>query len=729
MTTKIFSNELEKIVLNEFMDEKNGGLFASINTDKTDIVTEDKLLLDVSLAILAFTQQKNYLALEKCILALEKFKDPNNIGYFEILDTISLPYEVGKIKTTFTQLLTGYSLYTAGQVTDNENLQTKGNELIEKVSDTYFKYNHATRFTEEWSSILSEEKKLSDASLFIYVLNTLNIDKYQTKSSSLTKLLMNFLDGQRGAFSVLNINNQPIESKGKTLADMSLLIFSLSTILDQDNSYVEIIDQTIQFIIDNYSHPFTKGYWNKSDSFGIVSVDSIPVYYNHAESPFPIKSTQSHALFLLALKKYKINTKNSQYDPIIKELLTQLSIYFNDKNGGLMLGQGNWFSTPTNPTVPLARHTMVPPFTVGSFVVGNNRYLPLHQKTATLQLIGILALENETIQDNEELPHLPYTKIDFNTDKTYVSTEKLTDSYINEDTYLAWSKKTVSGFAFGLTPYKSPLGFKSDRTPQNFSALHVVADMKVLNRTIQNQENLQIILRSSQNSDGGFGEQPSLLSELFTTYCVVFTNYILGSYDFDVKKCIEFIQNCQNTDGGFGNAPGYPSDVWHSNFGTLLLHILDDEPKDKEALIQYLLNAQNADGGFGVIPNGVSETFSTFRAVDSLLISGVDIPNKEKTIQWLKKLQDSNGGFKYQENKIVSFVGSYHAIGALYLLNELPDDVEQAKKWIASHQSPDGGFSRAENNPSDTTDEGFIAIHASYMLERKINPYWVAIIT
>ncbi|OJG74262.1 Geranylgeranyl transferase type II beta subunit [Enterococcus quebecensis] len=711
------------------MDEKNGGLFASINTGKTDIVTEDKLLLDVSLAILAFTQLKNYQALEECILALEKFKDPNNIGYFEILDTTSLPYEVGKIKTTFTQLLTGYSLYEAGQVTDNETLQIKGSELIEKVSDTYFKYNHAMRFTEDWSRILSEDKKLSDVSLFIYVLNTLNIEKYQTKSSSLIKLLMNFLDDQKGAFSVLNTNNQPIESKGKTLADLSLLIFSLSTILDQDTSYVEIIDQTIQFIIENYSHPFTKGYWNKSDSSGVVSVDSTPVYYNHAESPFPIKSTQSHALFLLALKKYKISTENSQYDPIIKELLTQLSIYFDKKNGGLMLGQGNWFSTPTTPTVPLARHTMVPPFTVGSFVVGNNRYLPLHQKTATLQLIGILALENETVSIEKQLPHLPYVKKEFNTDKTYVSTGRLSTSYIDENDYIEWSEKTISGFAFGLTPYRSPLGFKSDRTPQNFSALHVAADMKVLDKTIPNKENLQIILRSSQNSDGGFGEQPSLLSELFTTYCVVFTNYILGSYDFDVKMCIEFIKNCQNPDGGFGNAPGYPSDVWHSTFGTLLLHILDDEPKDKEALIQYLLNAQNIDGGFGVIPNGVSETFSTFRAIDSLRISGVDIPNKQKTIQWLKKLQDTNGGFKYQENKTVSFVGSYHAIGALYLLNELPDDVEQAKKWIASHQSPDGGFSRAENSPSDTTDEGFIAIHASYMLEQKINPYWVALIT
>lgn len=157
--------------------------------------------------------------------------------------------------------------------------------------------------------------------------------------------------------------------------------------------------------------------------------------------------------------------------------------------------------------------------------------------------------------------------------------------------------------------------------------------------------------------------------------------------------------------------------------------MLGAEPLDKEGLIQYLLHCQNEDGGFGVIPQGVSETFSTFRVVDSLTVLGIEIPNKEKTVEWLKNLQSDNGGFLYQKGKVVSFVGSYHAIGALYLLGESPRNIEQAQKWLAKHQSKDGGFSRVEDAPSDTTDEGFIAIHASYMLEKKVNPYWIAIIT
>ena len=93
-------------------------------------------------------------------------------------------------------------------------------------------------------------------------------------------------------------------------------------------------------------------------------------------------------------------------------------------------------------------------------------------------------------------------------------------------------------------------------------------------------------------------------------------------------------------------------------------------------------------------------------------------------------MQDVNeGGFHISENKPISFVGSYHAIAALYLLDTLPINIEKIKIWFGNHQAKDGGFSKLLHHPSDTTDEGFISLHASYMLEQKINPYWIAIIT
>lgn len=140
-------------------------------------------------------------------------------------------------------------------------------------------------------------------------------------------------------------------------------------------------------------------------------------------------------------------------------------------------------------------------------------------------------------------------------------------------------------------------------------------------------------------------------------------------------------------------------------------------------------SSQNDDGGFAVLPGKKSEAFSTFRVIDSLYVLGIKIPNKERTVEWLKLLQDKSGGFHITPNQPISFVGTYHAIAALYLLDELPKYTLEAKKWFKKHQAKDGGLSKLLNHPSDTTDEGFISIHASYMLEKKINPYWIATIT
>ncbi|WP_030610628.1 hypothetical protein [Streptomyces sclerotialus] len=58
-----------------------------------------------------------------------------------------------------------------------------------------------------------------------------------------------------------------------------------------------------------------------------------------------------------------------------------------------------------------------------------------------------------------------------------------------------------------------------------------------------------------------------------------------------------------------------------------------------------------------------------------------------------------------------------------------PADVPACAAWIAARQSADGGFSRLPGGPSETTDEGFIALQALHMLEQKLNPYWAVIMT
>ncbi|MBO0422307.1 hypothetical protein [Enterococcus plantarum] len=387
---KSISENLQKFVKNNFYDEKYGGFYAVLNKDKNDIVTEDKLLLDIALGLIVFTELKDTSTVKKLLEDIKLFKDNQNIGYYEILDTVSRPYPAGKVKTIFTQLLTMYGIYKAANLVGETNISINAIVEIGFIVDKYDASNNSTRFSMDWQSTISEEKRLKDISLITIILNELS--DIQT-SFDVFDLLDRFIDPNKGAYSYLNVDNSPKNLGGKHLLDMAIFMMALTSLNNPSSKYNHTFEKTVHFISANFRHPLTKGFWDKSDVNGKVSFDPTPNYYNHNESPFPIKSMMSHAVFLLALKKYKVKYKNLTFEKFENEIIEQLNEYYDTKNGGISLGQGYWFSTPTNPTVPLARHAMVPPFTIGAFAVGNTNYLPLHEKTISLQLISILALE------------------------------------------------------------------------------------------------------------------------------------------------------------------------------------------------------------------------------------------------------------------------------------------------------------------------------------------------
>ena len=705
-----FGSKVFDCFVKQFSDDEHGGIYSAIGFDRHDVITEDKMVVNAALALITAIKFNNAKLAKKYYQELDLFRGKNN--YSEIIEASSVPVDVGYVKTFSTQVVLLFSKVLYANFINNLTLKNSSLTSFNKLLTLENELNFPNILTLDNDVIDSEQSAVSIA-LAAYVSKKMNLlDWYRL----LTAKIQSFKDNADGYWSYLDSANRPVVTEGKSLLAQATIM-----LIEEHSS----IEKHIQFINKHYLHPYTGGFWSKVNKENQVSVENISSYYGKNESPFPIKSMLDHAMLTFALRNNNSDLAQKMFDTSVK----QLGRFWNTKSGGISLGQGNWFSTPTTPTVPLARQVMVPQHTVGSFAIGNTFYLPLHEKTASIQLLSAIALYDVPMPMKPVLRKIDYTSKRFEVNHDYIAKGNLDSSYIDINKYLVWSNKTKSGFGNGLTPYKSPLGFKSDKTPQNFSAMHVISDFSVLAKTISNKNEIFLNMKASQNEDGGFSEQPSLPSELFTTYCVVLSAYILGTTDYDIAKCIEFVKDCQNEDGGFGNAPGYPSDAWHCNFGTLILHILDSKPREPEQLIQYLLNCQNEDGGFSVLPNSKSETFSTFRAIDSLIVSGVQIPNVQRTVTWLQSLQDKNGGFYFAQKSPVSFVGTYHTIAALYLLGALPLDVEATKKWFYHHQAKDGGFSKIPDSPSDTTDEGFIAIHASYMLEHKLNPYWTAIIT
>lgn len=691
----------------KFVDNERGGIYSAISGD--EVITEDKKLINTALALLTAIDYNDKDAAEKHFRDLSFFTNLDN--YSEILESSLVVINIGQVKTLLVNLIVCYSLFKYANFKNNSTILSQAksdfNFLIEKA----FQNNFASVVSLE-DEVLDSRQRALNIILAIYISQEIGYDKIE----ELKEKLASFCSDNGGIWSYLDSSNKPIYVEGKLLLDNVFLL-----LITTDKGEVE---ETLQYINQHYKH-HTGGYWNKINKNNTVAVDSITSYYTCSTSPFPYKSMLDHAVFIWILSRIGETNSNT-----FTYLLSEIKRFYNSSKPSICMGEGSWFSTPTTPSVPLARLVMAPPHTLGAFAVGNTNYLPLHEKQATLQLIASISLKDLKIESSTtEVRIIRYDTMLIDTSLEYISTGKLEESFIDIKKYQKWLEKTKSGFGYGLTPYSSPLGFKSDKSPQNFSAMHVISDKKVLGLPIEDKEKIFLNMQSAQNDDGGFGEQAGVVSELFTTYCVVATSFILNIHDFNVEKCINFVKSCQNDDGGFGNAPGYPSDTWHTNFGVLILHLLNAKADNQGRLIQYLLSSQNDDGGFAVLPGKKSEAFSTFRVIDSLYILGIKIPNKERTVEWLKLLQDKSGGFHITPNQPISFVGTYHAIAALYLLDELPKYTLEAKKWFKKHQAKDGGFSKLLNHPSDTTDEGFISIHASYMLEKKINPYWIATIT
>lgn len=741
MTTISTKLPLEDYLINKFYDKDLNGFYVAV--EHNTIVSDDKKLEDQIWSLLALASS-NYKIEDLCEMSksLDRYYDEYTNTYHELTDRFGIVHSAGMVRHTHIQLLTSYGLLVIGKYTNSAELVEKGLNLFETIHETVLMKGSPSILNANLTEHINPNKYVLSNIFAILTLeeaykiteDSLYLDYMKSYISEIYK----FEDQKYGGvYDYLLTNNEPFKSKGKKTFSNALATIALYKAHEtlQDPVVIEKGKSYFDFIVNNLKHPLTGGFWNKANYKGEARVEPVESYYNNDESPFPVKYTHDQALLFLCTQLISQYYKATEYKSLAEDLLYQVN-KFKSKDGGMFIGQGNWFSTPTDPTVPLIRHFMVPHHTPGAFYAGNTGYLPLHEKQAKTQAITLWVLNtaNASLINEEKdinLDMIPKHKSELKQNLDTITYHKDIKLKIDEKSYLNWLDKTKSGAGFGLTPYKSPLGFRSDKSPQNFSALHVVSDLTIMGEKISNEDRESILrgMFDCQNEDGGFAEQPGHLSEVFTTYCVILTAYILKSKVPNEEKCIEFIQRCQNEDGGFGNSEGYPSDVWHTNLAVLGLHAMNATPLRTDKCLAFVAACQNDDFAYGVTPNAPSETFSVFRAIDTLLVLGKQPTNYEETIKWLKQCQTENGGFRYKPNANESFVGSYHAIAALYLLGELPLNAEKCKEWLSEHQSKDGGFSRAINAPSDTTDEGFICLQASYMLERNLNPYWVAIIT
>jgi prenyltransferase beta subunit len=728
-----------------FLDREYGGVFSAVDTLGQPIHCDDKQLIDQALAVLALTHQANgeiHTDSAKYLVAFEKLKDKTSPGYTELADRYWYPHPASQIRTMHIQLVTSLALIEAGHVLLDQTLFDAGLELFQIC----FQAGHANHFAEvlapDWSQIFDDRPTLKSASLFAVI--AARIAELRPEPASLEQLqlslehLYRFIDSEHGGlYERLAPNFQPLQREDKYLSSLSLAIIALVQAFQiyPTPELKSLALSLADFIQDHYYDPAFQGYWDRCSRTGKVHVDPVTSSL-HGISPFPVKLAADHALLFLAAASLARVTEAPSVQKLAETAFYELTEFRDRRLGGVFQGQGNWWSSPIDPTVPLTRHFAVPPHTPAAFQSGNIAYVPFQVKQAGTQCLALLALNVPPIARL----HLTTPQQDTPTSLSSLirrpsyllaeSCEEACNFKIDIKKYTTWLYNTkVPGGAFGLTPYRSPLGLRADRSWQVFATVHVIADLKLLNLVIPEEEAVIQALQSCQNDDGGFGEQPGHPSDVFTTYCGVLALHLLNQTPRLLEQCIVYLQSCQNTDGGLGNFPGYRSDLWHTNLAVAALRALGTSPLDVDNCAAFVAECTNHDGAYSTRKGALPETFSAYRGIGTLYLLEKEIPLREKTIHWLQACQTKEGGFVYRPERVTSFVGTYHALAALFLLNELPLRTEACKQWLATHQNPDGGFSRPLGTPSATTDEGFISLHSAYMLDTNISLYWIAMIS
>ncbi|MFE4974893.1 prenyltransferase/squalene oxidase repeat-containing protein [Kitasatospora sp. NPDC056651] len=718
-----------------FLDQR-GHVPAVLGRDAGEQVTPDRTLRDAALALLVLGRAEEPERTRTLLTALRDFEDAGAAGFHELLDVTGTPHPIGDVRTPGVQALAWWALHRAGTVLADPAPAEEARAGLRSLAEAVTAADWPARLHRDGTRVLDGAVLLEQVSVLVLAAHALDDGDafWASFLTAATERLASF-DSADGAWAALTPRGEPDTFHGYRLRASALAVLAWCALYERataagspDRSALERACAVLRQL-DAHEHTRGRGLWDRLDADSQTRVDPLRAEYGRSESPFPAKLMSDHALAVLAADKVAELSDDVWAKELSALAAAELWRYTDTELGGVFQGQGSWFSTPVEATVPLARHVMVPPRSAGAFSVGNTAYVPFHEKHAATQLLALAALGDReqpavTVPVPAALRPWPLER-----DLSYVAREPLSEGLIDIPAYLEWLNATASGLGYGLTPYRAPLGLRSDRTAQTFSVLHVVSDLMALNEPIDNRDELLAGIYATQNPDGGFGEQPGLLSESFTTYCAVLTATVLGGSDYDTEQCAEFLLACQHAEGAFGNAPGYPGDAWHSNLAVLALLALGRRPEREADLVAYFAACQNQDGGYGNQPGHPSDTFATFRVVDTLIALGLEPPRHELTIAWLRGLQTEAGGFRYRQSGPESFVGSYHAIASLYVLGSGPSDPAACRGWIAARQSADGGFGRLPGGPSETTDEGFIAVQALHMLEGKLNPYWAVIMT
>ena len=251
----------------------------------------------------------------------------------------------------------------------------------------------------------------------------------------------------------------------------------------------------------------------------------------------------------------------------------------------------------------------------------------------------------------------------------YVSYALELGDYINDQNWISAGLNTFIDDCYDVS---GAFGYRPHNRPRVKYTYYGVTALRLLGNAISQRSDIINYLLSSQNPDGGFGEQPgSQLSYLTHTYWAIETLLDLD-YDFSAdfnQTLSEFLRFYQRFDGSFSNYPGFNTTILSSYRGYKIIKDLDFNYSTTE-FAQNFDQFKAASGGFYFSSSSTRPSMeATYYGVLLADLLGLDL-NKTKTLDFVNSLKNNDGGYGPKSGFSSKISSSLQAIQILDYLEE-----------------------------------------------------------
>ena len=730
------NNTALDFLITHHLDRKIGGVFPVCFPDGSPLVS-DKDILSQAWATLALAHAESITSLDTAAEGLRRLASSEALGFNENSDRYFTLQPIGQLRTTRSQLIAAEAALTAASSLSDSELMKRGLGIIEQVAGMASQGHLPRRLREDFKQSLDDTHDLSAMARFTLAALVCP-ETWNTPVMEATRIAVQQLITLANTI----ITHRPIPMalrRLESVADATLALTKVSRSTHLDSS-IDLLaaDKAAQQLLVHCDRLFRDkelgGFWDWIRDDGSVGLDPVESYHiGRALTPIKIAGP-------LAQMLTSANILHTDID-IRARLHKAITDLIDSKNGGVFCGESYFWAGPDDPVVPFQRQFWPRIHTPGEFWIGNLSYLPLQEKNAITQaqialvesgqpsaFSSTLVPSNTAARNSATVASDEQRSLQFEGSLRIRGDHDIAEPAINLETYLNWLHQTqpAANQPFGLTTLISPLGYRNDRSGQMFATAHVIADLTVMGEEVSNSDNLVTQICSCQNSDGGFGEAPGHISDIFTTYCALVSLEILGHHCERPSDAGQYVLTAQNSDGGFGDVPGMRSDLWSTSLAVISNQILGvDWEASKQQCVEWVKSTYDpTTGGYSNRPGQRPDTYSFYRAMASLGFLGQPLDSHSKAATWIKRLQSPSGGFRYRPGKPESLVATYHAVAGLALVNTSPVDPGSCENWLRSYQSRDGGF--GAGGLTNTTDDGFCALQTLYILRKKLNRFWIA---